>query len=225
MLSVSVQIEGERRPGRTVPQVLDGMAEGIAAAWLDVVQDRVRTRGDLAGQHAPPPSQSPLSVPPVYADGVGARWRSAPRRARRREVTESGLERHDSRAEWQARAGVVRGSYDVSGGMWGGARVTPRGLRDAWISFEGQSVGQVADVVEGVAVPRMVSNSEKAATVLEAHGVNILALSEAELAGMARGVALALAQGVATQLPVTWTTPLPAEAMGAIAEIFRQSMR
>lgn len=213
MLSVSVQIEGERRPGRTVPQVLDGMAEGIAVAWLDVVQDRVRKRGDLAGQHAPPPSQSPLSVPPVYADGVGG------------EVTESGLERHDSRAEWQARAGVVRGSYDVSGGMWGGARVTPRGLRDAWISFEGQSLGQVADVVEGVAVPRMVANSEKAATVLEAHGVNILALSEAELAGMARGVALALAQGVATQLPVTWTTPLPAEAMGGIAEIFRQSMR
>lgn len=212
MARFRVEVEGQRRPGPGVSTVLDQIAQGAAVALCEAIRERVTRRGDLAGQRPPPPSNSPVSVPPVYADGVAG------------EITESGLERHESRARWQARAGVIPGSYDVSGGMWRGLEPRPVRARESVIRFEGSSLGQVADVVEGVAVPRMVPNATKARTVLEAHGVNPLALSEQELSAIERGVVQALGAAMATHLPVTWRVA-PTSATGGVVEVFRAALR
>lgn len=197
MIKAELRFAGQTVPGPTVRRATDQLAHGIATAMAEVIRERVSLHGDLAGQPTPPPASSAVSVSPSYPDAASGR------------LTQAGLERFETREAWRANAGVVRGSYRVSGGMWASLAAVKLSMRRSELQFLGASPGQNAPLVGGVPVPQDVPNSTKASTILERHGVNVLALSDRELAGIARGVATVLAQATGSQLPVRWSTPLP----------------
>lgn len=103
--------------------------------------------------------------------------------------------------------------YFRTGGLLRSARPIKLGLSSADVRFVGASLG---------ASGRPVSNAEKARTVLEAHGVNVLALSQAELRGLAAGIVGALARATSAAFPVQWSTPLP---QGDLAAVLALEMR
>lgn len=89
---------------------------------------------------------------------------------------------------------VRPGSYNVSGGMWAGLAVVV-GYRKASIRFRGRSIGQdTPRTAKGKRVyrGRKVSNALKAATVREAHKVNILAMTDGELKQLYKGALAAV---------------------------------
>lgn len=96
--------------------------------------------------------------------------------------------------------------------MWEGLTAVALGAH-AEVVFRGASRGRGG---------RAVSNAEKAKTVLERHGVNVLALTEGELAGIGEATTHLVARAVGTQLPVQWGSALPS---GDLADVFLQAMR
>lgn len=109
-------------------------------------------------------------------------------------------------------AGQRRAGYRT-GGMLRGVAHIKVGLSKAQVVFRGSSRG---------ASGKSISNADKALTVLQATGVNVLALKESELVGLSDAIAGVLARAVGTQLPVKWSTPLPD---GDLASVFANAMR
>ncbi len=199
MLEIKLEVSKTLlRQGATVAQVEQQLAPTITKALLLAIRGRVSTRGDLAGQHFPGYDSDARGFP------VSGRLPS-----RGGKPSPSGAEWYPSSEAMHRAFGVVPGSYNVTGGMWGGLAamvMTPTLVR---MLFRGRSEGHSARFVKGKSRPIKVSNSLKAATVLQRHGVNVLALSEQELEGIGRGVTLAMASGVGVQLPVQWAGQAP----------------
>lgn len=190
--------------GATVDTVIDELAPAIGSALALAIRGRVAERGDLAGQAFPGYStKKGLAVSgryPVIAEG-----KSSP----------SGADWFPSSAAFHA--GVIPGSYNVSGGMWAGLTMmvlTPTLVR---LLFRGRSEGQAPRFMNGKSRPIKVSNALKAWTVMDKHHVNLLAISEQELDRIGLGATRAVAMGVGGELPVEWEgVPPPKASVSAI---------
>lgn len=213
MLAIKTEIgRGFQASGPDLAAVERLVAPSIAGVLGEAIRMRVQQRGDLAGQawggysdeHKPYLTSAKY---PDHATGA-AHW--------------SGAERYKTSAEYHAAAGVRRGSFSVTGGMWSGlSRVIHSPYRSD-IMFRGRSDGQNARILKGKSRPIKESNALKAWTVMNKAGVNILALSDGELSAIADGVGLAAARGVGNAIAVQWQgTPPPVD----VAAIFRQAFR
>ncbi|MCC7539427.1 MAG: hypothetical protein IT379_24595 [Deltaproteobacteria bacterium] len=207
MIAVSVKTEISRRAvasGITLERALAEMVPALSHDLAKDVRARVQQRGDLAGQPFPGWRQwtpRAYAVSPRYPDGITGR------------VSPSGAEWYKSRPDYHAQRGTRPGTYTVSGGMWDGLSVVVDTNYRARIMFRGRSEGQNPNFTRrqrGGAQgpvrirPLKINNSLKAWTVLRAHGVNVLALAEAELAGIARDAVNHVARGIGAELPVVW---------------------
>lgn len=188
-----------RDSGATVDQVMDELAPAIGSALALAIRGRVAEHGDLAGQRFPGYStKKGFAVSGRYPAGMPGK--EGP----------SGAEFLPSSADFHA--GVTPGSYNVSGGMWSGLTMmvlTPTLVR---LLFRGRSEGQDPRFRNGKSRPIKVSNALKAWTVMDKHGVNLLALSEQELDRIGIGVTRAVAMGVGNELPVEWEGQGPPRA-------------
>lgn len=211
-----------RESGAELRQIEQQLAPSIANALGEAIRERVQQRGDLAGQHFPGWDdlvEGEDGIKRGNAKAVSARY---PDRARGREGR-SGAEFFDSSAAYHRENGTLPGSYSTTGGMWSGLSVmvlTPTLVR---ILFRGRSEGQDPRFIGGKSRPLKVSNALKVWTVLEKHGVNVLALAEGELAGVGVGVVQAIAGGVAVALPVSWDGQAPAS--GDLTQILGAAIR
>lgn len=193
--SVKVEISKRvRESGADLAKVEQQLAPSIGKALAVSARERVEERADLAGQTAPDwdGERRGKLVSSRYPDTA-----SGPE-------TKSGAERFDSAKEYHRENNTRRGTYHTTGGMWGGVSTvvfTPTFVRNL---FRGRSEGQDPRIIDGRSRPIKVSNALKAWTVLDKHGVNVLALSDQELAGVGVGVVHAAAGGVSVTLPVTW---------------------
>lgn len=211
-LALKVEVSKKLRDsGADVNQVMDELAPSIAHALGIAIRGRVMERGDLAGQVFPGyDSEGRFMVSGRYLTPAGGKR------------LKSGAEFFVSSAAFHRAAGVVPGSYNVSGGMWSGLTamiLTPTLVR---LLFRGRSEGQdprfrrVADKRSGgfrwEQRPLKVSNALKAWTVVQKHGVNPLQISEAELAAMGNGSVQAIAASLEIDLPIEWQGAAPPHA-------------
>jgi len=116
-----------------------------------------------------------------------------------------------SSAEFHDRAGVRPGTYNVTGGMWGGLKVSGAGGFAAKVFFGGSTIGsrsttivkrrfrkhddgsfEVVGKIEGTERVERVRNRVKARKVLEHHGINVLAFRRTEFDALAAAVGRAL---------------------------------
>jgi hypothetical protein len=213
MLSIKTEIgRGFQANGPDLAAVERLVAPSIAGALGEAIRLRVQQRGDLAGQawSGYDDSHRPFLTSAKYPDhATGAKhW--------------SGAERFKDSAEYHAAAGVRRGSFSVTGGMWSGLSRVIHSPYRADIMFRGRSDGQNARILKGKSRPIKESNALKAWTVMNKAGVNILALSDAELHAVGEGVGLAAARGVSNAIAVQWQGPPPPVD---VAAIFRQAFR
>lgn len=218
MLSVKTEISrGMTRrltqTGRTAESIDAGLAAALAGAMGASIRERVERQGDLAGQFAPDWDEShrPRLVSARYPDkATGKEHRSGARLFR-------------SSKAYHEEAGARRGHYSVSGGMWAGLSRIIWSDRRVELRFRGRSEGQEARVVNGKSRPLKVNNALKAWTVLDKHGVSLLALHDRELVATVAGLERAIAVRVARQLPIVWSAgPGRSEDLG---EIFRDAFR
>lgn len=215
-MPMSVKVEYSKnlvRSGADLAQVEQQLASVIVDALGGTIRERVEERGDLGGQRFPGWDDLVEGV-----DGkkrgrrkfVSARY---PDRARGEEVR--GAEKFDSSADYHRANGTRPGTYHTTGGMWAGlSRVilTPTMVRAL---FRGRSEGQDPRFRGGQSRPIKVDNALKAATVLNQHGVNVLAPTTEEIARLGGGVMGAIAAGVEVTLPVKWDGPSPNHDLAA----------
>ena len=165
---------------RGLHQVWRRAGGAIAHVLADAIKRRVKDRGDLAGQQAQPYANANLRyVNPAYPVAGGRKSRS-------------GLKYFRSSAEMHR--GTRKGSYDVTGGMWGGLSVVVS-TGSSRVLFRGRSVGQSfgaksykSGARAGQRRAPKPSNALKASTVLQMHKVSLLALAERELADINDGI-------------------------------------
>lgn len=211
-----------RESGADLRQIEQQLAPSIANALGEAIRSRVQERGDLAGQRFPGWDAK------VEGDDGIKRGRNKAVSARYPDRAEgvtgkSGAEFFEDSASYHRANGTRPGSYSTTGGMWSGLSVmvlTPTLVR---LLFRGRSEGQDPRFIERQSRPIKVSNALKVWTVLEKHGVNVLALAESELAGIGVGIVQAIAGGVAVALPVSWEGQDPPR--GDLTEILGAALR
>lgn len=196
-----VRKSNSKRFGGDAKAVGASLAAAVAGALGTALKRRVRDRADLAGQ----PSQSwdtryrgTLVAPNYPGASKGQQTRSGAWLFR------------DSQAMHEA-LGARPGSYSVSGGMWAGLTrivITPT---LATLQFRGRSEGQQPSWRGSrrkggarTAGTVRINNALKVATVLRAHGVNVLALSESELGAVGLGTITSFALGIGSSFEVEW---------------------
>lgn len=194
-----------------------------AGALGAAVRHRVQTRGDLAGQRfgGYDDTRKPYLVSAKYPDGAqgDGHW--------------SGAEKFQTSAEYHKRAGVLLGSFSVTGGMWSGLSRVVMSTRRTDILFRGRSDGQNARIVRKFTTnefggrtgsakskPLKVSNALKAWTVASKAGINLLMISESELVSFANAAGLVMASSISSVLAVEWDGMAPPTD---IAPIFRSA--
>lgn len=203
---MSVKIEISKRvrdSGADLDQVEQQLAPAICKALGEAIKARVQGRGDLAGQTFPgwdDVAEGDDGVRRGRKKFVSARY---PDKALGR-VGKSGAEMFESSADYHRQNGTRPGTYSTTGGMWSGLSVVVVTPTIARLQFRGRSDGQDARFRAGKSKPIKEDNALKAWTVFAKHGVNVLALSGAELVGIGRGVVEAIASGISVTLPVTW---------------------
>lgn len=191
-MSLTVKLEARQsRSGNrariSVAAVLSSTPTGAAYGLAGEVQRRVFQRG------------RPVDRVPSH-DGTGAKLVS-PRYpgAERGKEGATGVRIFPSGQAFQQSMGARRGSYNVSGGLAEGMTVVTYGKR-AYVQFRGRSEGQEPNFRKlkrgTVAKGRKVSNALKAATVLKAHGVNLLKVRSDELEALAIAVQTAVRDAV-----------------------------
>jgi hypothetical protein len=211
-----------RESGAELRQIEQQLAPAIANALGEAIRERVQQRGDLAGQRFPGWDEKVEGEDGIRrgrSKAVSARY---PDRASGR-VGKSGAEFFDDSASYHRANGTRPGTYSTTGGMWSGLTamvLTPTLVR---LLFRGRSEGQDPRFVGGKSRPLKVSNALKVWTVLEQHGVNVLALAETELAQIGVGIVHAVAGGVAVTLPVTWDGQEP--PAGDLTQILGAALR
>ena len=133
----------------------------MAKAWADEVHQRVFVEGRVEGS-------------PSYADHGGVRV--APGYATGGELLPNG-------AYYFANSGALRlrGGYAAtSKGLRRGLVVKRQGKR-AVVQFTGSSLGANPVWADGQAFGQNVTNADKAGTVLEAHGINVLEMAPEDI--------------------------------------------
>lgn len=195
-MPASVKVEFSKRlvsSGADLAQVEQQLAPSITAALGEAIDERVFQRGDLAGQRFPGwDRDGPKLVSSRYPDRASGH------------ETRSGAEFFPSSVEYHRENGTRPGTYVTTGGMRSGLSSVVTTPTLCKLLFRGRSEGQDARIINGKSRPLKVSNALKAWTVLEKHGVNVLALAESELVGIGVGVVHAAAAGVSVTLPVKW---------------------
>lgn len=177
------------------------LAAAIVGAVGSAIKRRVRERADLAGQSAPAWDTRFRGV--LVAPGYPG--------ASKGEQTRSGAWRFRDSETMHAELGTRRGSYSVSGGMWDGLSrivITPTLCK---LQFRGRSEGQQPSWrgprKKGgarTAGTVRINNALKVSSVLRAHGVNVLALSEDELGSIGLGCVTSFALGMGQSFEVEW---------------------
>jgi hypothetical protein len=180
---------------------------GIAVSLAREIRNRVTKRGDTVQRHPGYSKKSsklvasryPLVAQPDVVRADGTLW-------------------WESSDKFHKAAMGVQGSYEVSGGMWQGLAVSLSGKQRARVAVRGRSQGQSPSTgVSKVTGKRSykpagkrsykpagikVSNAEKAGTVLESKGVNIIQNNVAEQHAMADAVNIESARTVAPSFGV-----------------------
>lgn len=225
-MSDDVKIEIGRRAvkaGVTVAVVEEQIVPAAAFALAKAEKARVQDRGDLGGQVFPGwSSKGFVGISPRYPlKGAG-------------HVGPSGAVFFPSNKAFHEAQGSQPGHYDTSGGMWAGLSTVVESTKKAVNAFRGRSEGQDPNFFRykrptkrngGVLVKArglLVNNSLKAATVLAQHGVNVLAVTDGELQGVAAGAVGAAALGIDGQLPVEWQGQRITGS--TVAQIFAQAL-
>lgn len=184
-----------RRAGGDVAAVLGSIAANIVGPLGVAIRKRVRDHADLAGQGS-------RSWDTRYKNVlVSGRYPGADKG----EPTKSGAYRFDTNEAMHTKLGARRGSYSVSGGMWAGLTRIVITNTMVTLQFRGRSEGQAARIVKGKSRPLKPNNALKVSTVLERHGVNVLALSEQELGAIGLGVTSAVAFAVGQVFEAEWS--------------------
>lgn len=197
------------------------IAPNAAGALGMAVRERVSERGDLAGQHFPGWD--------ALHEGVDGKMRgrrkfvSARYPDRAQGVIVRGAEKFDSSEVYHRANGTRPGTYRTTGGMWSGLSRVIWSARRTDVVFRGRSDGQDPRFVRGVSRPLKVSNGLKASTVLNQHGINVLAITEDELAAVGLGATYAAAAGVGGEMPVQWQSAV--DMSGGIEGIFLRAFR
>lgn len=212
---IGVKLEVSRRAassGITLETAMDTLIATVQHPLAGEIKARVQERGDLAGQPFPGWRQQGkrrYATASTYPDKAQGR------------VGPSGAEWYDSRPAYQRANASRPGAYSPTGGMWGGLSDIVESKARGTIQFRGRSIGanpnfrratrgkSKGHVVER---PLRINNSLKAATILKAHGVNVLAITEVELDAIARRVVNRIGMGVGRQLDVEWQWPPRPEA-------------
>lgn len=183
--------------GPEIASQIGEMATALPAALSASIRARVQGRGDLAGQAFPGWASKPGNARPDELTFDASH--KYPDKAQG-VVKDAGAEWFDSAKAYHAENATRPGSYNVTGGMWSGLSVVVWSPTSASILFRGRSDGQDPRYVSGKkgkkSKPLKVLNGLKAATVLRSHGVNVLAISEQELAGILSGVQTSIAAGL-----------------------------
>lgn len=215
---IGVKLEVERKAvsrGLTMDAAARSLAGQVGQTLGSETRTRVRERGDLGGQPFPGWRQRErrrYAVNPRYPDRA-----SGP-------VGPSGAEWYDSRPKYHQANATRPGTYATTGGMWAGLSVVFEGPYRARIAFRGRSEGANPNFTRArrgkakgriVVRPLKINNALKASTVLRMHGVNVLALTEAQLERVARLCCDQLGLGISGALSVQWDRqPQPASTQG-----------
>jgi len=209
--SIDVKVEMSKKlrdSGADVEQTMDELAPAISKALAVAIRGRVAERGDLAGQAFPGyDARGSYPVSGRYPHG-GMMPLIIAIKGKRPKAPDAKWFRNSV----EFHQGVVPGSYYVSGGMWSGLTVMVRTPTLVQLLFRGRSEGQDPRFINGQSRPLKVSNALKAWTVLTKHGVNVLQISEAELAAVGNGSVQAIASGIGRDLPVEWQGEAPPHA-------------
>lgn len=202
-----------RDSGTDVEQTMDELAPSIGKALALAIRGRVMEHGDLAGQAFPGYAEERF-----FKSNSGRAFREPYYVSGRYPIplpgvpSRSGAAIFKSSAEMHRAAGVRPGSYNVSGGMWNGLTLMVRTPTLVQLLFRGRSEGQDPRFLNGRSRPLKASNALKAWTVLNKHGVNVLAFSQDELERIQAGVVQAIAAGISRDLPVEWAGEAPPNA-------------
>lgn len=219
MISVGIRTEVRKgllaKAGGDMKTLTNGMGAVLTLALGSAIRGRVEGRADTGGQGAKTwdTRYKHTQISPRYP-GVASKGKQG----------RSGARVFQNNDDFHREMGARPGSYSVSGEMWDGLSriiITPTLVT---LEFRGRSEGQQPNIRggarrrvvsskathtprHGVAQARglKINNTLKAATVLNAHGVNVLALSEAELGAIGAGVTSAMALGIGSMLDVEWS--------------------
>lgn len=188
MIDLDVEMEvarGAIKKHGSREAALGKVPHGVAQVLATAIRKRVAKEGKPAQPFRGYETEGIRFISPRYPVSGG---REGP----------SGVKVFDSTADFQRSAGTKKGSFSASGGMWAGLRTVIQSQRAA-VKFRGRSEGQ--GMALGVrlkgqkanephfrkmasgqikARPRKVSNALKAATVLGATRINVLALTAKE---------------------------------------------
>ena len=139
------------------------------------IKNRVKNRGDLKGHEKEySKKKKPFSVPPKYQKEAGV-----------------SKNRFKNTHELHKAAGVKKGTYDVTGGMW---RNNPRvrnygSMGEAVIEFVRSSLSSRGKRnKKGKLVDKKVRNALKAAAIFRSHRVNVIAPTANEESAMLSGI-------------------------------------
>lgn len=217
MISVGIRTEVRQgllaKAGGDMKAVTSGLGAVLTLALGGAIRGRVEGRADTAGQGSKTwdTRYKHTLVSPRYP-GVSGRG----------DDTLSGARAFKNNEEFHRAMGARPGSYSVSGGMWDGLSrivITPTLVT---LEFRGRSESQDPNIrarrrrivsSKAARSPRgastakglKINNTLKAGTVLNQHGVNVLALSESELGAIGAGVVSAMAWGIGSMLDVEWS--------------------
>lgn len=209
---LDIQLEFSRKLHRAaskdeLQRLLDGAAPVIAQVLGERIRDRVRRRGDTAGQHVADwdDRHKPVLVSARYP-GANAGVETA-----------SGARMFASNRDFHRAIGAQLGRFS----MKGLSRVIASPTL-VHLQFRGRSEGQDARVINGRSRPLRVSNALKAWTVYARKRVNLLALSDEEARAIEAGMVQNAALAVSAALPVEWEGRGPGASTEAI---FRALLR
>lgn len=207
MITVKLEVSrGAVKRGMTTEQALGSVITQIAGRLSTAIRARVQERGDLAGQTFPgwDSKHKWFAVSPRYPAVMGG------------QQGRSGAWFFPTSADYHRMQGTQRGTYSTTGGMWSGLSVVVDSATRATIEFRGRSIGQSPNwsvskrgnkkrrLKAGQVFANGIkeNNRLKAWTVYAKHGVNLLALSDAEMRAIAISCVRVATLGVAGELPL-----------------------
>lgn len=213
MIGIRLEIsKTAAKSGVTLDNAMETLAPSAAHMLGRSIRERVEERADLAGQPFPGWRQRgkrAYAVSPRYPDRASGR------------VGPSGAEFFKSRPDYHRENATRPGTYATTGGMWDGLSVVVIGKYRAQIQFRGRSEGanpnftrakkavRTRGIRKGQVMirPLKINNALKAATILGAHNINVLALDEAEIVRLARLAVDVVGFGISPVLSVEWQSP------------------
>ncbi len=217
---------GRRRIGRFASRldrnVLEGkeIPYGIAIALGSQIKRRVAVGGKPVDRAEPYPAATVRGGGGRVSRRERAIFINPPYPARGALTTTPGgwhLYRHS--AQFHQRMGAKVGTFHVSGGMWDGLSVVPRGRSKAVLMFRSTSIGwgRGKRLKRGGRSRAKINNTLKAWTVFESKRVNVLRETQPERETIADAVEILIADDLAEMTAAVtgatgqWTASSPAD--------------